>query len=727
MKSKLLQLLMMSIFALGAMTMKAQTYASGNLLVNPGCEAPAATGTVAQDDKTIPDGWDSVRTVFFDKCYAGYKFSSGVNTTPRGGGSATKNTGTIFFTANGSTIIDVLRGNFVGRLPATQTRGLYQPVDVTPGATYVFGCKIGVRTTDASAQTIKGTEGVKIVNPVDNSIIQHVYISDVTTVTDPIVCDLENTVTIPEGIYKIFFQVDNVSMAGTTTEQSPLVCFDECYFRKIQPGPNLLKNPGFEDYTDMSADTLPTKTNNTWSPIAGITWFTNYYSGGSWTHFYKANLASVNSVQQTPANQIFFKSTAGYGAPIVDILMGNRCGRLPNTNSSGMFQVVTIPGPGKYAISVRIAYNENTGTIQENTIKILDPVNNTKLIGEVPIPTDKTAGHPFIVTGVVNIPAGYSQVRFQLDQRDFSGTSPVMLFDDCDFYQLPDFVVDADGPTRSASEYTSGDYGDIIINSNETSTGQLTDIPAAGLPVNGVVKFVKPFTAGKWYPIGFPFAVDSVNTTYEGADYKLWTYDVDGKADDGTSHGDFWLKTYDGNAFNYYNDAKGSESIDAGGYVLQVPAGGLDKLPITFTSESGITLTSSTTCASLPGGYLLTNNPSYMNNDLTSAYPVAGINYYTYGTGGDANFGLNHSTYTLKPFESVVVEDGSGSLRSSLGIDAVTALPSLNLPNDKVVATEYYNLMGVKVAQPAKGNIYVIKTIFESGKTSVVKQFIENN
>ena len=52
------------------------------------------------------------------------------------------------------------------------------------------------------------------------------------------------------------------------------------------------------------------------------------------------------------------------------------------------------------------------------------------------------------------------------------------------------------------------------------------------------------------------------------------------------------------------------------------------------------------------------------------------------------------------------------------------SLPTIDPSNDKVVATEYYNLLGVKIAYPVKGNINIIKTTFESGKTSVVKQFI---
>ena len=51
----------------------------------------------------------------------------------------------------------------------------------------------------------------------------------------------------------------------------------------------------------------------------------------------------------------------------------------------------------------------------------------------------------------------------------------------------------------------------------------------------------------------------------------------------------------------------------------------------------------------------------------------------------------------------------------------ITSLPALNLSGEKVIATEYYNLQGVKIAQPAQGNIYLLKKIFESGKTQVEK------
>ena len=57
-------------------------------------------------------------------------------------------------------------------------------------------------------------------------------------------------------------------------------------------------------------------------------------------------------------------------------------------------------------------------------------------------------------------------------------------------------------------------------------------------------------------------------------------------------------------------------------------------------------------------------------------------------------------------------------------IDIPNSLPALNLSNEKAVATEYYDLLGIKIAHPIQGAVYFVKTTFESGKTNVVKQFI---
>ena len=47
--------------------------------------------------------------------------------------------------------------------------------------------------------------------------------------------------------------------------------------------------------------------------------------------------------------------------------------------------------------------------------------------------------------------------------------------------------------------------------------------------------------------------------------------------------------------------------------------------------------------------------------------------------------------------------------------------PTIDVSNENVVATEYYNLQGVRVAQPQHGSIYIVRAIFESGKNKVSK------
>ena len=44
---------------------------------------------------------------------------------------------------------------------------------------------------------------------------------------------------------------------------------------------------------------------------------------------------------------------------------------------------------------------------------------------------------------------------------------------------------------------------------------------------------------------------------------------------------------------------------------------------------------------------------------------------------------------------------------------------------DAVVAAKYYNLQGIETTQPVKDQIYLVKRLFESGKTDVIKQVIQ--
>ena len=271
----------------------------------------------------------------------------------------------------------------------------------------------------------------------------------------------------------------------------------------------------------------------------------------------------------------------------------------------------------------------------------------------------------------------------------------------------PDYIVDT--PTKTWTEYKN-DYGNNII---FKEGGQLTGISGTQT-VNGVVKIEKTFTANQWYPIGFPFNIASVRSNKAGFDnYDLETYNPAGASG---NKGDYWLRTYDGptDKFNDYTYA--SKAIAKDGYALQVPAN-LNGATFTFTSVPYVSLSNSTEFDVLSGDYKLTHNPSVANvnvaNDATNSY------YAFEYTGQAGNYGLLASNYTVKPFESVVVANQIiGPLRTSLSVDVMTSLPAFST---EAIATEYYNLQGARVMQLQRDQIYIVKSIYESGRTEVVK------
>ncbi|MDR1681867.1 MAG: hypothetical protein LBS25_00545 [Candidatus Symbiothrix sp.] len=295
------------------------------------------------------------------------------------------------------------------------------------------------------------------------------------------------------------------------------------------------------------------------------------------------------------------------------------------------------------------------------------------------------------------------------------------------------FVIPAN-ESRPASEYTGGD---IIFNEGS----QLTGIDASGLDVTGVVKVYKTFNseAQKWYPIGFPFPIADISCPdlqselverFGRTSFK--PVDSSSESDDG----DYWLKAHTSPAT--FTEVTSVGAINAGqGYIIAFPSD-FDGKTVVFTSTDDPTLYSAKTDAGIGSTYTadynLVANPSVANIstlDNTKAY-------YQY-VASNNNFDLLGSIASpetsisgdLKPFEAVIAVPLSSSvtLRSSLAVDVVTGIGFLN-DNDAVVATQYYNLQGVRVpvetlhAPLQSGNIYIVKEIHKSGKTSVSKSII---
>ena len=760
MKTKnILRIFCSLIFVWGAMTMKAQTMGE-NLLLNPGIELVSGSGS-SIDLNSITD-WNPVTSAWI---LANYSVS------PVATPNAIRIGDNSFFTtnANGKALSAVRTGDYAVRLPGGQICGEYQVINVTEGKTYEFGCDFGLTTT--GSQTVKGTEGIKIVSVNEDGTEGIVY----TTLTipafaagsSPFITHLKGSYTVPAGqnITQVSFHVDNVGPTGTTTNtnaNAPVICFDQCFFRQVPP--NLLSNPGFEYPDDGSQTSLPAS----WTSVPDE-WFASYYGetpGTTITHAQTVPfVAPFTSNFNVRAPSSWFSSNSG----MKPILTDNFTARIPSgtldnltatpptygAGTGGLYQVVTVTPGATYEYGCNIGFRDNNGNgnsemNSDMAVKILgvdeDPekdglttIGITYIRDFTPVVTGMSSSPTYGqylycnwynngIIGYVTIPAGVTQVRFQVDQRNHIGAgtkrSAVMVWDQCFFQLKPPTLTIGSSEKKTASDYINGGYGDIIIQSDGTSTGEL-DLQGHDLLVNGVVKFQQPFTEKKWYAVGFPFDVASVRCDKPVYDnYDLITYNPGGGSGE---KGDYWLRTCNstGTGFNDYES--GSKTIAKGGYILQVPSA-LDGATFTFTSNSGVVLSNPGVIAPTTNGYQLTYNPSVanfpVNNDDASK-----IYFYAYGFNPNVsnNFGKITSEYDLKPFESAVVANNPDVVRSSLNIDGVTALPSVDLSSDKPVATEYYNLLGVKVLQPVKGNIYLVKTIFESGRTSVVKQFIRYN
>jgi hypothetical protein len=284
-----------------------------------------------------------------------------------------------------------------------------------------------------------------------------------------------------------------------------------------------------------------------------------------------------------------------------------------------------------------------------------------------------------------------------------------------------DFIVNSQ---KNSSDYLAGNYNDIIFEEDGQLTVDKTN-HANGLKPFGVVKVNKTFAKDTWYAVGFPFDIASVNCAEYENGRALETFKPDGSGDD---RGDYWLKTCssDGASFNDYTS--GSTTIETGGYALQVPDA-LHNATFTFTSESSAILSNSSSFSKAAGSYKLTCNPSVANleaNNEGSDY------FYAFNT---PVFEKITASYTLKPFESIVIANGiaESALRSIVDIEA-PGTPTIIIPmdeNDTVVSTEYYNLQGVRVfvgeAQtlPSRSGVYIVKQIYRSGKTSVSKSIIK--
>jgi len=248
-----------AIFALGAMAMNAQVGA--NLLKNPGFEdgpkvgdvvngitltagATATTGYLLQ----MPDIWQSVPESWFESYYGTDDKTWTDAPDPMKNPRADYD----WFNANSKNIMDVLSDNLVARIPEAGTGGMYQLVDVTPGAIYEYGCNVSMRLNNATNDCLKGDETLKILSADGLTLYDEVPINEddaqVVDGPNPAIANgkgylwvgdngIKGKLTIPAGVTEVRFQFDQrnfpLKSAGGIGN-SPVMVVDNCYFQLFE-------------------------------------------------------------------------------------------------------------------------------------------------------------------------------------------------------------------------------------------------------------------------------------------------------------------------------------------------------------------------------------------------------------------------------------------------------------------------------------------------------------
>jgi len=211
---------------------------------------------------------------------------------------------------------------------------------------------------------------------------------------------------------------------------------DKCTMEILNMPPNLLLNPGFEDPDNGVLNGMPPN----WTQIPA-TWFTAYYSADP----LGPGNAPPNNTNNMRSDVAFF--TTGNGVDIADVLTGKYTARIPAAQAGGSYQIVNVTPGEIYEYGCDIAFRLNNISQQTiknyETLKILSPDGLT-LYGEAPIDVDNAEvnGAGYIikgVNGIVVIPDDVTQVRFQVDQRNFNNpnAAPVMCWDECYFRWVP--------------------------------------------------------------------------------------------------------------------------------------------------------------------------------------------------------------------------------------------------------------------------------------------------
>lgn len=236
--------------------------------------------------------------------------------------------------------------------------------------------------------------------------------------------------------------------------------------------------------------------------------------------------------------------------------------------------------------------------------------------------------------------------------------------------------------------------------------GASIDLSSYTLSASGGIIAQTVMDNKKWYSVGFPFNIANI-----------YSYDFDANI---FSKVNCWIKDFDGTKFNM------KEAVDpinkTTGYIIQLPSGFPNGSQLYYTSgaaaltKGALTYTNDT--------YVLQANPTLA--PLTINGPTLAVsNQYVYKLDPvTSDYLLIEGTATIAPFEAIATFKKvtlSPAPKIVVDTEVITGLEKPVL-NEKAIETVYYNLQGQKITAPQQGSVYIVKTIYESGKTEMAKQ-----
>ncbi|MDD4589480.1 MAG: hypothetical protein PHG06_03470 [Parabacteroides sp.] len=118
---------------------------------------------------------------------------------------------------------------------------------------------------------------------------------------------------------------------------------------------------------------------------------------------------------------------------------------------------------------------------------------------------------------------------------------------------------------------------------------------------------------------------------------------------------------------------------------------------------------------------------------LVGILPVGAQNtLYVYGTSANQIYPNTHKIVFTGASMSVFAADGAvtsityDALKffSLKNFDISTGAKQLPLLNEEPIATRYYNLQGMEIAEPQSGEVYLTKSIYRSGAVKISKSAV---